>query len=59
MTRSSYLLCYSCTDTDGDTHEDLVEILAYSYEQAYMFARSFCKEKDIISLENTVKRCSY
>ena len=44
MTRSSYLLCYNCTDTDGDTHEDLVEILAYSYEQAYMFARFFCKE---------------
>ena len=59
MTFGSYLLVYNCISEDGDTSEDLVEIRAYSMEQAYVLALNYCKKEDIISLECTIKRCSY
>lgn len=59
MTLGSYLLVYNCMSEDGDTSEELVEIPAYSIEQAYILALNYCKKEDIISLECTIKRCSY
>lgn len=59
MTLGRYLLVYSCISEDGDTSEELVEIQAYSMEQAYVLALNYCSKEDIISLECTIKRCGY
>jgi len=54
MTYSSYQLVYN-----NDEEEEMIEIMAYSREQAYLFSLQYCNPDDIVSLECTVRKCCY
>lgn len=56
-----YLLCYFCAAEDDaqEQEERLTEIHAYTDAQAYHIALGYCAPEDIVSLDCTVRRCSY
>lgn len=53
----TFLMSYIFT-RDGEEHEDITEIEAYSMSQAQYFAQELCNEQGwtLVSLEMTVER---